>query len=141
MAPPNVVFILHWGCLLSDSTGSVSCLCGVFTIPTSRSYLSFIHRTPCEQISVSSLARMCAVSETYFRKQFKKMYSQSPSQYIINLRLECASQLLGSGLYTVAETAEKSGFNDAKYFCRLFKKRYHYTPKEFRQITLEKILR
>lgn len=104
--------------------------------------VDYIHaRYRSEQISVSSLARMCAVSETYFRKQFKKMYSQSPSQYIINLRLECASQLLGSGLYTVAEAAEKSGFNDTKYFCRLFKKRYHYTPKEFQQITPEKTLR
>lgn len=94
-----------------------------------------------EHISVSSLARMCAVSETYFRKQFRKLYSQSPSQYIINLRLEFASQLLSSGLYTITETAEKSGFNDTKYFSRLFKKRYHRTPQEYQSLTSEPMIR
>jgi len=91
-----------------------------------------------EQISVASLAQMCAVSDSYFRKQFKKIYSLSPNQYIISLRLEYASQLLRSRLYTVSEVAEKSGFNDTKYFYKSFKKRFQYSPKEFQKILPEK---
>ncbi len=96
--------------------------------------LDYIHvHFRSEEISISFLADMCAVSETYFRKQFKNLYSVSPNQYIINLRLENASQLLQSGLYTVAEAAEKSGFNDTKYFSRIFKKHFNYTPRDFQK--------
>ena len=84
-----------------------------------------------EDISVAALSDMCNVSEAYFRRQFKNFYSLSPSQYIIKLRLECASQLLESGLYTVTEAAEKSGFNDTKYFSRVFKNHFKQTPREF----------
>lgn len=92
-----------------------------------------------EQITVESLACMCSVSETYFRKIFRQIYGQSPSQYIINLRLECASQLLASRLYTIAEVSKKSGFSDTKYFSRLFKIKNGITPREFQQVIPKKM--
>ena len=82
-------------------------------------------------ISVTELARMSSVSETYFRRLFKRIYLVSPSMYIINLKLEYASQILSSKLYTVSEVSEKSGFNDVKYFSRLFKKKYGQTPGKY----------
>lgn len=82
-------------------------------------------------IDISYLAEMCAVSETYFRKLFKKIHGISPQQYIINLKLEFASHLLGSNLYTVSEVSRKSGFNDTKYFSRIFKTRFGTTPKKY----------
>lgn len=85
------------------------------------------------EIDISNLAEMCCISETYFRKLFKKIYEVSPKQYILNLKLEIASQLLQSQLYTISEVSDKSGFNDVKYFSRLFKKRFGFTPKEFQQ--------
>jgi len=91
-----------------------------------------------EQISIPKLAAMCTMSETYFRKQFKAVYSVSPTQYILNLRLEYSSQLLRSRLYSISEVSEKSGFNDVKYFRKLFKKYFHYTPREYRNIIPEK---
>lgn len=84
-----------------------------------------------EEIDISYLANMCAISETYFRKLFKMIYEVSPKQYILNLKLEVASQLLHSGFYTINEVSDKSGFNDVKYFSKLFKKRFGVTPKEF----------
>ncbi|MBQ4119637.1 MAG: AraC family transcriptional regulator [Clostridia bacterium] len=86
-----------------------------------------------EEIDISYLANMCAISQTYFRKLFKMIYEVSPKQYILNLKLEVASQLLHSGFYNVSEVSDKSGFNDVKYFSKLFKKRFGYTPKEFGQ--------
>ena len=84
-------------------------------------------------IDISHLAEMCCISEVYFRKLFKKIYDVSPKQYILNLKLEVASQLLHSQFYTVNEVSDKSGFNDVKYFSKLFKKRFNMTPKEFQQ--------
>lgn len=82
-------------------------------------------------IDISELADMCSVSSTYFRKMFKKIHGVSPSQYIINLKLEFASHLLSSNLYTVAEVSHKSGFNDTKYFSKLFKQSFGITPKKY----------
>ncbi len=101
--------------------------------------LDYIHvHFRSEEISVPYLAEICSVSEPYLRKQFQKLYSLSPNQYITKLRLECASQLLQSGLYTVAEVSEKSGFGDTKYFSRVFKKHFKQTPKEFSKSTFIK---
>lgn len=88
------------------------------------------------EIEVSQLAGMCAVSETYFRKLFKAIHGVSPVQYITALRLEFASHLLGSGLYTVAEVGQRSGFSDPKYFGRVFKKRYLVTPKKYQSMRI-----
>ncbi|MBP3375354.1 MAG: helix-turn-helix transcriptional regulator [Clostridia bacterium] len=86
-----------------------------------------------EQIDISALARSCALSEAYFRKLFKKIHGVSPSQYIIDLKLDFASHLLQSGLYTVGEVAQRSGFSDPKYFSRIFKARFSLSPKEYQQ--------
>jgi len=93
--------------------------------------LEFIHKNyRKEHISISQLAKMCAVSETYFRKLFKEHCNVSPQQYIMNLRLEFAFHLLGSNLYTVSEVSQQSGFSDPKYFSRIFKQHYGYSPHE-----------
>ncbi len=97
-----------------------------------KSAIDYIHTNyRSGEIDISKLAKMCSVSETYFRKLFKMIYGVSPKQYILNLKLEIASQLLQSRFYTVSEVSEKSGFNDEKYFSKIFKKRFGITPKEF----------
>lgn len=102
--------------------------------------VDYIHRNfRNEQIEVSYLAEMCSVSETYFRKLFKKLYSISPKQYIINLKLETAAQLLQSQLYSVNEVCDRSGFTDSKYFAKLFKLRYGCSPKKYMNLLPEKI--
>lgn len=90
-----------------------------------------------EQISVAELAKMCSVSETYFRKLFRQYYGVSPKRYIIDLQLETAAQLLQSQLYSVGEVCERSGFTDAKYFARLFHSRFGCTPKQYIQGNLK----
>ena len=86
-----------------------------------------------EQIEISVLAESCALSEAYFRKLFKKVHGVSPIQYVTDLKLDFASHLLQSGLYTVNETAVRSGFSDPKYFSRVFKARFGISPKEYAQ--------
>ena len=86
----------------------------------------------------SELARMCGVSQVYFRKLFKLRYGTSPKQYINALRLETAAQLLQSQLYSVSEVSEKSGFTDPKYFTKLFTKRFDCGTKRYQHIVPEK---
>lgn len=90
-----------------------------------------------EDLCVTDLSKMISVSDSYFRRIFKDLYSMSPSQYIIKLRLEYASQLLQSHLYSVLEISQKSGFKDVKYFSRIFKKHYGIVPNKYKYLNVE----
>lgn len=93
---------------------------------------NYIHRHfRSSTIEVQDLAKMSNMSESNFRKLFKTAYGVSPKQYIMNLQLESASQLLQSRLYTVAEAGERSGFSDTKYFSRVFKQHFGVSPREY----------
>ncbi len=94
--------------------------------------VSYIHKNfRSETIDVSRLAEMCYFSEQHFRRVFKQFYSVSPKQYIINLKIEYAAQLLQSRLYSVQQVSEKCGFEDVKYFSRIFKKYMKFSPKDY----------
>ncbi len=85
------------------------------------------------KLSVAQLAKQQNVSEQYFRRNFKKKYGVSPSQYINNARIAYAKKILQTDYYTVAEVARMSGFEDANYFCTAFKKRVGQTPLAYKK--------
>lgn len=82
------------------------------------------------ELSLSSLTKIFGTSETYFRKEFKKIYGTTPLKYINNLRTQHALELLKSGYYLVSQVSEKSGFTDAKYFSRVLKKETGISPTD-----------
>lgn len=86
-----------------------------------------------ENISVSKLSAMCNISESYFRIIFRNIYGTSPRKYINELRLSHSKELIKSGMYTVAEAAELSGYIDMSYFSREFKKAFGICPSDCRK--------
>ena len=84
-----------------------------------------------EKISSEHLASLCGISQPYFRRLFAKAFSVSPAVYIRNLRIKLAKELLSSGEYTVTDVAMLSGFNEAAYFSREFKRAEGVSPKEY----------
>lgn len=93
--------------------------------------VEYIHRHYTDPgLNVSALAEIYGTSTTYFRRIFKQTYSVLPLQYIHNLRLKRAEELLRSGYYSVAEAAYATGFSDPKYFSRFVKKEKGITPSE-----------
>ena len=84
-----------------------------------------------ESISIDHLASLAGVSQPYLRKLFETAFSVPPSVYIRNLRLRRACDLLDSREYSVTDAAVLSGFSDASYFSREFKKFTGRTPKDF----------
>ena len=80
--------------------------------------------------TVSDLALMCGMSETFFRKTFKEKFKVSPLKYVNNLKLKYALELLASNYYRISEVAEKSGFSSVYYFSSFIKKETGYSPGE-----------
>lgn len=83
------------------------------------------------EASNTSLARLCNVSEVYFRKLFLQKLDTTPRQYLIDLRLSKAKELLAEGSLKVSAVAESCGFTNQYHFCRIFKDRVGVTPSEY----------
>lgn len=82
-------------------------------------------------ITNAKLAQECTISEDYFRKLFKKAYGLSPKQYIINMRINKAKQMLTEGGMKINAISEQCGFSNPYHFCRLFKQKTGLTPTEY----------
>lgn len=83
------------------------------------------------KISVSHLAKLCGISESYLKRLFGKKFGMSPMKYLIQMRINYACDLLQSGLYSVTQTAELCRYNNVYYFSRQFKEYTGITPSEF----------
>ncbi|WP_028608809.1 response regulator [Paenibacillus harenae] len=86
-----------------------------------------------EDVTLQDVADSVHVSKSYFSNLFKKQAGQNFIDYLIDLRLHEAKRLLVQDECKIYEVAEKSGFNDVKYFSKLFKKMTRMTPVEYRE--------
>ncbi|MEN0006158.1 MAG: ATP-binding protein [Bacteroidota bacterium] len=82
-------------------------------------------------LSVTYLADTFAMSESTLLRQVKRLTGLTPSQYLREVRLHQARQLLEHKTYrSIAEVADKAGFADTRSFSRSFKKRFGKLPSE-----------
>ncbi|TDG00994.1 response regulator [Paenibacillus piri] len=86
-----------------------------------------------QNISLQDVADHVAVSKNYFSEMFKKVMDQNFIDYLTHLRLKCACELLRTTTLKVYEVAELSGFNDVKYFSKVFKKVMKVSPADYRE--------
>lgn len=84
--------------------------------------------------SISSLADYLNVSISYLSTFFKQSTSENLSTYLTGLRMEKAKLLLNDVQYPISEVARRSGYEDAKYFAKYFKKHMDMTPSEYRNL-------
>lgn len=82
-------------------------------------------------LTVAKLSQTVNLSEPYFRKLFKEAYGTSPRQYLLELRIRQAKQLLSEKALTVTAISEACGFASVYHFCRAFKRAAGLTPTEY----------
>lgn len=82
---------------------------------------------------VVQLADTLAVSKSSLYRKMKVMTGLSPVEFIRNIRLKHASQLLKNKSITVSEVAYSCGFSNPKYFATCFKEEFGMTPKEYQR--------
>lgn len=86
-----------------------------------------------KNLTISSLAKLCSMSDTYFRKLFYQTHSTTPLRYISNLKLSYALELLNSKYYTISEIADKCGFENVYYFSNFIKKETGKAPTYYKR--------
>lgn len=97
-----------------------------------KAILNYIQENYDRDISIEEVASLCDFSEYHFMRFFKKYVGTSCLKYINNYRLEKAAELLKSNNSSITEISLDCGFNNLSYFNKLFKRKYHLTPREFR---------
>lgn len=93
------------------------------------SYMSYHLAEP---LSIQDMAKRAHLSPSRFREVFRERFGMPPHQYLVQLRLNHAKELLESTAYTLAEIAEYCGFSDVSHFSNAFKSRTGSTPGAYR---------
>ena len=75
------------------------------------------------EFDVERFARALGLSRASLFRKFKGISGQSPSEFIRNMRLERARQLLTSGQFNVSQAMSEVGFLDLSHFAACFRKR------------------
>ena len=89
-----------------------------------------IHAT--EGISVNDIATALQYNPNYLTQILKAKTGMTMIEYLNNIRLNEAKNLLLNSNKTIFEIAYAVGFSDAKYFMKLFKKKENITPTQYR---------
>ena len=84
-------------------------------------------------ISVESLASACNISVSALERRFKKHLKKTPRQYINEVRLDNARQMLLETEKSIGTIALETGFADHSHFSRAFVREYGLTPRDARR--------
>lgn len=87
-----------------------------------------------KDITLETVADYIHLSSTYFSKLFKQEFGENFVDYVINYKIKKARELLKEGIYKANEVSRMVGFNDVKYFYKIFKKHTGFTPSEYKDI-------
>lgn len=85
-----------------------------------------------ESLNPDSIADFMGVSKAGLYRKLKELTGKTPSEFVRNIRLTHAADLLRTTKMTVSEIMYKSGFSNKSYFYREFAKIYNVAPKEYR---------
>ncbi len=82
---------------------------------------------------VEDLVNEMALGRTVFFNKLKSLTGLSPVEFIRDVRIKRAAQLLSQGTYNVTEVTYMVGMNDSRYFSKCFKLVYGMSPSEYKK--------
>ena len=90
------------------------------------------------KIDIETVCSVAFISISSLQRAFAKYFGIPPKQYLIQLRMNKALELLTENELSVKKISFVCGFTDEKYFSRAFKKKYGYPPSQFRKHIITK---
>ncbi len=93
----------------------------------------YLRRNYMNAVSLDSISEILRISPSYLSTQFKRYAHINFVDYLTDLRINEAQDLLKDPLRSTAEVASLVGYEDASYFTRVFKKRTGQTPTQYRR--------
>ena len=94
--------------------------------------VQFIEKNYKTDFNIDTIAEEFAVSRTVFYNKVKSLTSMGPLEFVRQIKLQIARQLLQKG-YNVSEVAFEVGYADVKYFSRQFKAQFGKAPSQLKR--------
>ena len=79
-----------------------------------------MHSTYNQNLTVSTYAKACCLSESRFAHLFKEQMAMSPLEYLYIIKIDNAKEYLENTDLSINEISEKLGFQNQSYFCKFF---------------------
>ena len=95
--------------------------------------LSFIHENYSKKLNLAEIAQSASVSKRECLRCFQNGIHESPFDYLIGYRIECAKKLLRSTDMPITEIALETGFSNNAYFSKIFRRECGETPRKYRE--------
>ena len=115
----------------SPTLGLLSC--NYTEVNRLRKMLDYIHNHFTEPIQIQQIADTASVSKRECLRCFNHIVGTSPKQYVIDLRIRKAKQLLAESTLSLAQICENCGFHDQSYFTKIFREETGYSPGKWRK--------
>lgn len=101
--------------------------------PTTYTFKQIIEANLFSQLTIEQLAELNNLSVSSFKREFAKLYNDTPANYIKNKKLEKAAELLVVSDQRITDIAFNCGFNDLANFTKSFGDKYSLSPTNYRQ--------
>lgn len=93
----------------------------------------FIRKNYERNLSLSDIAQACFVSPYHLSHIFKEQINCTIMDYLTKVRMEEAKKMLSNPKFSIIDIAERIGYNDPGYFCKVFKKKEGLTPSAYKK--------
>lgn len=116
----------------SQDAHSIQLILSQLFSPATYSFKQVIEANLFSQLTIEQLADKNNLSVSSFKREFAKLYNDTPANYIKNKKLEKAAELLLISDKRITDVAFECGFNDLATFTKSFSDKFHITPTNYR---------
>ncbi|MEZ0453173.1 AraC family transcriptional regulator [Sphingobacterium thalpophilum] len=117
----------------SGDAATVQLILSQLFSPDTYSFKQIIEANLFAQLTIEQLAAHCNLSISSFKREFARLYQDTPANYIKHKKLQKAADLLVFSEKRITDIAFECGFNDLATFTKNFTDAYHIHPTGYRQ--------
>ncbi len=100
------------------------------SLANARDFMRHAYRRP---VYLPAVAAQANLSPYHFLRVYKRVYGETPHEFLTRLRIERAKTLLARGSHNVTEACFEVGFSSLGSFSTLFNQRLGLSPSEYRR--------
>ena len=93
----------------------------------------YIKESPELQHTIPNLCARASLSASKLQEGFRFLHNMTVGEYIREIRLKKAEELLRTSEMNISEVVYSIGFTSRSYFCKIFKAKYRCNPKQYKQ--------
>jgi AraC-like DNA-binding protein len=117
----------------TQNSESIQLILSQLFSPTTYSFRQIIEANLFSQLTIEELAQQNNLSVSSFKREFSKIYHDTPANYIKTKKLMKAAEMLQVSDQRITEIAFDCGFNDLANFTKSFTSKYGISPTNYRQ--------